>query len=880
MLNKSSKSNASGQPAGSFAERVAAQNAQRNAQNQPGDRPAGAAAKPTRTANTAAMTPKTEPKPSEAAIKFLKAFDPQGWHNLVALDPEKGARPEARTFEPDTWAEIAAWIDARDGRRNLYFSVNEPAAGSPDKKLSKSDIAAIRALHVDIDPRDEANPDPTARRAHTEAERARLRQLAEELDEKSVPPSVTIDSGNGIHALWMLAQKLDAGKDGGTIEAQNRGIAHALEGDVPAHDICRILRLPGTLNIPDAGKRAKGRTERRASVITGRGGKYTLSEIAARYKPAAELERTDNSPAIQLLMSKIDLHAVTRAGAYGELPADLRRKFETALADSPGLRGVWESGRSSGENTTASAARHDLAKFLKARDFMPDEFGALLWVWEHATGSGKPRIEEWDDYDIRREVARCWANSPTMVPDPGKWLEAITDDQIDARSDAVLFDPKREALPPLPDLVVVDGLIDAAAMPVREWLIQPRYPIGDVAQCVGEPGISKSTFMLRDALAVATGREDILRGVNANGKPITDERLHASGPVLIYNAEDRTDEMRRRLVAAQHHYGVTEMQHTIILWSGVDKETLTITRRDNDRGAMKRAPGADMLERLMAEHKVVLAILDPQIALAAGSDENSNENMDVLFQELARMATRQRASIVVVHHTAKHTRSAAGDIGAGRGAFAAVGKVRSAFTLTNVTGEGDEKAWGVAKQDGLVRLDYSKISHDRRPVDPIVFRRINAPVGNGHNIAPRAASALFDENPRAALEAAGDRAPVLEIVDITTLTAPAKDRTRDEAKAQAIAMTVDEIMGAMDEATIAEVRDAVAVRLCEQGIMGTTHRQTVTGEIVNALAGDGVRFPKGGQIVRLYAAKKKAGEKTPWWIMRELVPNEASEASA
>lgn len=90
-------------------------------------------------------------KPSHDAIEFLKSLDPDGRHNLTALDPKREAPPEARTFAANDWPAMADWIDKREGRRNLYFSVNEPAAIAPNKKLSKSDMSAIRALCIDID---------------------------------------------------------------------------------------------------------------------------------------------------------------------------------------------------------------------------------------------------------------------------------------------------------------------------------------------------------------------------------------------------------------------------------------------------------------------------------------------------------------------------------------------------------------------------------------------------------------------------------------------------------------------------------------------------------------------------------------------------------
>lgn len=421
-------------------------------------------------------------------------------------------------------------------------------------------------------------------------------------------------------------------------------------------------------------------------------------------------------------------------------------------------------------------------------------------------------------------------------------------------------------------LKVVTGLVDAAALPVREWLIAPRLPVGDVAQCVGEPGISKSTFALRDALVVATGREDILRGHNAAGAPIGHERLHSTGAVIVYNAEDRLSEMERRLAAAQRHYGVAaaEMKHPIILWSGVDQVTLKVAHRVDNRSPLKRAPGADMLMAAIRHYRAALVVLDPQISLTAGSVENSNDDQDVLLQELARMASDLRCAITVIHHTSKQNRQAAGDMGAGRGGFAAVGKVRSAYTLVNVTGDAeDEKAWGVSRDDGLIRLDYSKISHDRKPQTPQVFRRTSAQVGNGTGVGDGGTAILFDDDPRAALRQQGDHAPVLEMVDLRQLADREKSKQADRGEAQLIAHVIDAIMGDQSQVTLSDVSGAVGEKLREEGLTRAVSRQDINGKIVLALSGDGIAVAHAGQDVRIVMRKTKIGPKAPWVILRE-----------
>ncbi|WP_168168938.1 AAA family ATPase [Shinella sp. HZN7] len=429
-------------------------------------------------------------------------------------------------------------------------------------------------------------------------------------------------------------------------------------------------------------------------------------------------------------------------------------------------------------------------------------------------------------------------------------------------------------------LKVVTGLVDAAALPVREWLIAPRLPVGDVAQCVGEPGISKSTFALRDALVVATGREDILRGRNAAGAPIGHERLHSTGAVIVYNAEDRLSEMERRLAAAQRHYGVAaaEMKHPIILWSGVDQATLKVVHRIDNRSPLKRASGADMLMAAIRHYRAALVVLDPQISLAAGSVENSNDDQDALLQELARMASDLRCAITVIHHTSKQNRQAAGDMGAGRGGFAAVGKVRSAYTLVNVTGDAeDEKAWGVSRDDGLIRLDYSKISHDRKPQTPQVFRRTSAQVGNGTGIGDGGTAILFDDDPRAALRQQGDHAPVLEMVDLRQLADREKSKQAGSGEALFIARAADTIMADQSQVSLRDVSGAIGEKLRSEGLSRASSRQEIDGKIILALSGEGVAVSHAGQDVRIMARKLKDGLKAPWMILREALTLEGGK---
>ncbi|MEY9634117.1 hypothetical protein ABIF66_002346 [Bradyrhizobium japonicum] len=195
---------------------------------------------------------------SRAAIAFLESVYPRGPWLLTAIRPDKKA-VHTKTFGPAAMSHLREWLDEHNGTYNIYWSVNPPIEPM-EKKASTSEIASVNYLHVDIDPR--AGEDLTAERDRI------LSLLTEKLPEAVPAPSIVLFSGGGFQAFWKLRDPIEI--DGQLTRAEeakryNRQLELVFGGD-SCHDIARIMRLPGTVNIPDERKRRRGRLEQLAYV--------------------------------------------------------------------------------------------------------------------------------------------------------------------------------------------------------------------------------------------------------------------------------------------------------------------------------------------------------------------------------------------------------------------------------------------------------------------------------------------------------------------------------------------------------------------------------------------------------------------------------------
>jgi len=127
--------------------------------------------------------------------------------------------------------------------------------------MGRTDIKRVWYLHVDVDPR--AGEDLAA-------EQERCKNLVTtELPEGVPPPTFALFSGGGYQAFWRLKDPIVIEGDLEKAEAAklfNIQLQRLFSAD-KVHNIDRIMRLPGTVNIPDEKKRAKGRTEQVAKLL-------------------------------------------------------------------------------------------------------------------------------------------------------------------------------------------------------------------------------------------------------------------------------------------------------------------------------------------------------------------------------------------------------------------------------------------------------------------------------------------------------------------------------------------------------------------------------------------------------------------------------------
>jgi hypothetical protein len=245
------------------------------------------------------------------SINFLEQLRPSGPWVLTAISPDGGA--STITVTTHTAAEVDTFLCEHSGKRNLYYSTN-PTKTAMTKKAAKTDIAAIEYLLADLDPADGETP---------EAAKARyLGQLNGPFEPK---PTAILDSGNGIQCLWRLAERIELPSDARAIianaEARSAALMVRLGAKPGTQNIDRILRLPGTTNLPTKAKRERGRVECPTKLISFNGTSYSLNAFPRPEQNTPE----DGGQHARQEADEDKLERIIRDGESGQFGGDRSR---------------------------------------------------------------------------------------------------------------------------------------------------------------------------------------------------------------------------------------------------------------------------------------------------------------------------------------------------------------------------------------------------------------------------------------------------------------------------------------------------------------------------------------------------------------------------
>lgn len=194
---------------------------------------------------------------TKAAVAFLLRWSPTGPWVLSAIHPSQ------QSFKTRAFTSIEAardWIEEHNGEMNLYFQVNSVIEAS-HKKPNRENIKSMDWLHIDIDPR--AGEDVASEQKRI------LSLLTDKLPDVVPPPTVVVFSGGGYQGYWKLEEPFEI--NGVLEEAEeakrfNQQLEFVFGAD-SCHNLDRIMRLPGTVNIPGTKKAKRGREEALAELV-------------------------------------------------------------------------------------------------------------------------------------------------------------------------------------------------------------------------------------------------------------------------------------------------------------------------------------------------------------------------------------------------------------------------------------------------------------------------------------------------------------------------------------------------------------------------------------------------------------------------------------
>lgn len=557
------------------------------------------------------------------AVDFLLTLRPGGPWNLAAIEPERGHIVNVVARSAD---DIADFVAEHQGNRNLYYSANvAPNPTGWALRATSGDIPAPDYLATDVDPYKDGEGTLEERKAEALA-RVRAHRP---------PATAIIDTGGGYQPLF----RLSAPTTRDVAERCNLALIEDLGGDKGTWTVERLLRLPGTLNIPNAKKRALGRVPVMAKLVEFNDMAYEDFEFRMAAKPTAthkyELDMGD--PVIT---------------------EDLAALAEQYNLNEALVRDIAEEGPSKGERSEHVFGV--VARLVRAR--VPDEviYGLLTDPGYGVSESILELEDDKADRAARRAIVHAHERVGTAADDfdrdedDGSMEAAINSQEAkaaevrnkkddDHRRRVERFSPRE-----------VEDILKA---PRPKWLIKGWMLEGSLNAIVG----GEKTFKTFTGIDLACR---MALGLDWHGIRMT------QGRVLYIIGEGNEREFGERVLAWCIRYG----------------------HKPSDlRGKLRVIPvrvGLDNAEDMRAFFEAAVgdeaAVFVDTLARNMDGAENETRDMNLFVRGADDIRERKHTAVVIVHHSGKDPAKIY------RGNSALVGAVDSMWLTARLDDEGDD----------------------------------------------------------------------------------------------------------------------------------------------------------------------------------------------
>jgi AAA domain len=647
--------------------------------------------------------------------RYMAAINPDGHVHVMAFKfVGKGSIREGKLFPPNAAAARNAWIrHHQDLGKNIYNEINGPkpdlTPSAARKKLSKTDIAWLRNVAVDID----IIVKGQAERA--EALEKVLRIVLDAADDPFLrcKAALIVVSGNGVHVYYILAQPLSATAENiNKTERAGRGLKAYFRKLIPADiakvdgvwDAARLLRTAGTVNHPDDDKAAMGAVPCLSWIAYETKDRVTVEDLLRDFPaPAGGGSVSVSDAELKAVMDEMETEMVLGLDEADpkSLPDWLKEKLERAAKADSGLEKLWRggTGRSGSENVFGLACA--IRRAWEER-FTAEEFAGLARVWPHTYGN-KP-----EENATIRAFARAWINADYEAPSAWDVFDEVdeNDPEVKAWVEEQLKNAAKaaggrsshpnwkkfyellEELRDARDEVRVNNtdaeVFDSGTVDPKEEFDDPfvtnHHTRGEVTQVTAPPERGKSTMVVLKALAVAHEKPELLTGAYA-GDPtgVTD---WAGDVVLVLN--ENAGRARKMLKAAEEVNGLkrADMKHTVHIYP----DRLVMAEMTSGNKVVPTDGALAFLRKLVEIRKkgeIALVVIDTLASAVSGLPENSTDAMQPVMDMLSDIAVAGFCAVEITHHPAKST-STVVDAYQGRGSTAVGGAIAQTAMLERV----------------------------------------------------------------------------------------------------------------------------------------------------------------------------------------------------